>query len=264
MPRIKVSEQVRERRIGKGSTLGEGRVQAPGKEVILGQDLVVENSESRSDRGLAMRERIPCKTDPRRKILQRGVGIPLPTYGHCRIRHVAQVRDLSVRLCRNGDKLITQTEIERQIRAHTNIVLNEKSEEALPIPAVRIDAAWQSEIELARDALQEIGEARKREQPAYLARSVLIELYSLPLKASFDAVRSTSPEHRIASMPVVEAIEARQAVIAEIFGCHSRDGQESQQLSGNPGEIRRYVHGALVVRFVVRAAEPNPCHVHQR
>src|SRR5215472_8197853 len=154
-----------------------------------------------------MRERIPCKTDPRRKILQRGVGIPLPTYGHCRIRHVAQVRDLSVRLCRNGDKLITQTEIECQIRAQTNVVLDEKSEEALPIPAVRIDAAWQSKIELARDALQEIGEARKREQTAHLARSVLIELYSLYLKTGFDAVRSMSPEHCVAGLPVVEAVE---------------------------------------------------------
>ena len=64
-------------------------------------------------------------------------------------------------------------------------------------------------------------------------------------------------KHGVAKLVIVQAIQAGQAIIAEILGCHSGDGEVTEGLAGNPGERRRDVDEPFVDRFVVRAVETH-------
>src|SRR5215510_16124074 len=66
--RVEIRHDVGERRIGDRSTCRERRIQAPGKEVVFGEDLVVENPEARAHGGLAILERVPGDAYARREV----------------------------------------------------------------------------------------------------------------------------------------------------------------------------------------------------
>ena len=169
-----------------------------------------------------------------------------------------QIGNLSIHFRGHGDELVAKPEIHGQVRPQPNVILHEESEQSLAIAAHRVNAARQGKIELTRNTLQEIRNVRKGEKPAYLAGGVLIELDSLHIKTHLDAVGSAAEKNSVAKLPVVQAIQSGQAVVAEVFGSHARDGQISERLACDPGKRRRNIEGPLVYRFVVRAVEAEP------
>src|SRR5262249_33260702 len=143
--RIEVLEQAgewnRRSRVGHGGALGVRRIQATGKEIVLRQNLVVKDAETGPDRRLSTSKRIPRQTDPRRKILERGIRVPWFTLSDRGVGDIAKIRDFPVYFRRHGDELIAQSEVDSEVGLQADVVLCKESEQALAVTAVRVHVA---------------------------------------------------------------------------------------------------------------------------
>ena len=180
---VEVRDHVGEGRVGDRGPGGEGRVEAAGEEVVLGQDLVIVQPEPGPDRRLAASERVPGEPQPGSEVPERGVLVPGAADGQLRVAHVAQVRDLAVRFGGGGDELVAQAHVGGEARAEAEVILEEGREQPLAVPAVGIDLARDREVDAQGPALQEALQAREVHDAADLARRVLVELKVLGLDA---------------------------------------------------------------------------------
>src|SRR2546429_76295 len=85
---------------------------------------ICNHSYATSDCSFSIVERVPCKTDARFKILQRGIVEEGVTKVGCGVCDVPQVGELTVGLCQHGVHLITQTQIKRQAGSKSPIILH--------------------------------------------------------------------------------------------------------------------------------------------
>lgn len=214
-----------------------GGFKLPEKKVVTRQNLIVEDAESRANRGLAALERVPRHADAWTEIPERRVAVPRRSDRERTIGHPPQVRNLAVDFGRNGDEFVANAEIDREVRLRAIVVLEEEPEEALPIPAHRIDLAGNSEIGTEGHATQEVLEAIEGDNAALLRGCVLVELHPLAFTAKADAVRALRPEHRIVPLIIVQIIIARQPEIARGLGHDTGDGEVAEGLLREPVEF---------------------------
>ena len=160
---------------------------------------------------------------------------------------VAQVRDLAVDLGRYGHHLVAKPEVHRQPIGDPHVVLQETGEQPLPILADRIDLAGHREIDVRRPAGQEQLEVVEGDDAAGLAGGVLVELHVLRLSAELEQVAAARRDQRVAELPVVEPIVARQPEVAGHLRDQSLDRQVAEFLAGQPRHVGRDVDGPAVV-----------------
>src|SRR5260370_1551091 len=210
------------------SARGERGVEAAREHVILRQKLVVKDSETRAHRSFPVLERIPSNTNSRRKIFQCWVGVPGIANDYAGVRNTAEIGDFPVCFRGNGSELVSQAQIEGQIRFQAIVVLQERCKERLPESAIRIDSSRHSKVYLRRCALQEILQSWERLNAPQLARGLLIELHALALKSKPQTVRSPGPKARVMPPVIVQVVVPRETVITPHRGHQCRNGQKSE------------------------------------
>ena len=218
----------------------------------------MEDPKPGPHRGFASAERIPDQPEPRRKVLQRRIVVPRIANGQRAVGDVAEVRDLAIDLRGHAHGLVAQPEIRGQPVRQPHVVLHEARDQPLAIPPIRIDLTGHRKVDIRGSAREEQFEIVERDDATGLAGGVLVELQVLRLRADPEQVLAPRPDQRVADLPVVEPIVARQAEVS----CHLRHEPLNRQipelLAWQPREVGRNVDRPLVVRQRHRSIEPHP------
>ena|ERR1700736_3670670 len=129
--------------------------------------------------------------------------MPLTADVQRRVGHMAKIRDLPIHFRGHRNELVAKAKIHGEISPQPDVVLRKESEQTLAIAADRIDPARQGEIELVRDASQEIFQPGELKQTAHLAGRELIELEPLAVETQADSVCAAGQENGVTPLPRV-------------------------------------------------------------
>ena len=231
-----------------------GRARKIGDRVLIEERLLVEDPVPAANRRCAVAANVPGEADPRRELRPGRVEEQRIADRDLRIHDVAQVRHLPVAFVGRRNELVAEAGVHRQLVRDPDVILQPRPEEMLAVMPLEVGAGL-GDLELLRDAGQEIGHAPEPQAAARAALGIAVVPEVLPVDTGLDRMASGHDQQLVGELVEVLREPLRVRPVCPDLG-QSGDRQLAECLARHERQVIARIE-RIDVFARARSVEPD-------